>query len=343
MVLGNKNFNSLFDPNPVFLAPMFEITNLPFRLFCKMQGASAVITEFISVNQLLHVFSNNLLKENPVKFMIGTSYKEKPVGLQLFGYDVKQFKLLSKVFDPLKAGFDFLDLNIGCPVPKICATGSGSRLLADDKILTLEKILKGITKSFPDIPLSIKMRSGYKSEFNINKVSEILNSLDLLMVTIHPKLAVVPKGDSNLANHSFTKTLVENISHPVIANGGINSLENAKMLQIKTNSSGTMIGRHAMKFPFVFNNKFQSSVPVDEFISGIYEILNLTMKHGYSKLYMVRDQILNLVRAFQGSKLKRTELQIKLESLDPLFAFVENLQHYLIESNITEIPRIISK
>lgn len=321
---------------------MFEVTNLPFRLFCKTQGSNVSVTEFISVNHLLYVYSNNLQKENPVKYLIQTIPEEKPVGLQLFGYDVRHFIQLAKVFNIKNSGFDFLDLNIGCPVPKICATGSGSRLLADDKLETLEQILKGIIKSFPDMPFSIKMRAGYKSYSNIERLTEVLNSLDLLMVTIHPKLAVASET-INKVDHSITKKYVELLNHPVIVNGDITSLKNEKELVEMTKASGSMIGRQAMRFPFVFNKKYQNEIHVTDFISGLKEILDLTLNHGFGKLHMIRDQILSMVRAFPGSKIKRSELQFKLHSINDLYLFVENLENYFKEKEIEYIPRIISK
>ena len=185
-----KAFHDLFGSKPVLLSPMFEVTNLPFRIFCRMQGSSGGVSEFISVNQLLYVYKNHLQASNTIQHLVKTIPQEKPVGLQLFGFDAQHFRQLGRVYDFSDSGFDFLDLNIGCPVPKICNIGAGSKLLQNEYISKLEEILKAIRHSFNDIPFSIKIRAGYKQFLNLEKFSEIINAIDLLQVTSKTKLAL---------------------------------------------------------------------------------------------------------------------------------------------------------
>lgn len=333
-------FKSLFGIKPVLLAPMFEVTNMPFRLFCKEQGANGSFTEFVSINQLIFAFTNKLQNSNKVKYLLMTEEKEKPVGLQVFGYDQNHFEQLSKVFNVQKAGFDFLDLNIGCPVPKICNIGAGSKLL--DDLPKLEKILISIKKNFPDIPFSIKIRAGYKKLLNFKALSEILNSLELLHVTIHPKLAINPNKDSlNNADHSISKTLVELVNHPIIINGGINSLEMANILLKETNAAGTMIGRQAQRFPWVFNSKYQKSVPNSEYITGINHFLDLSEYFGVKNFNMVKDQIFSMVRGFNGSKQQRINFPNKIQSIETIRKFVTNIEEYLINSDIDQVFRVM--
>ena len=332
-----KAFHDLFGSKPVLLAPMFEVTNLPFRLFCRMQGSSGGVSEFVSVNQLLYVYKNSLQASNTVQHLIKTIPQEKPVGLQLFGFDAQHFRQLSEVFDFSSSGFDFLDLNIGCPVPKICNIGAGSKLLQNENISKLEEILKTIRHSFNEIPFSIKIRAGYKQFLNLEKFSEMINAIDLSHVTIHPKLAINPHRDrSNEANHEISKEFVELVSHPVIINGGITSLEMTKKLLLSTKAAGAMIGRQAQKYPWVFNEKFQECIPTDDYIKGLNEFIQLNKYYGFGKLYMVRDQLSGMIRGFPGSKVKRAELQIKFSSLDVLETFIADLEQYF------EIQGIIS-
>ena len=339
-----NKFTNLFKEKPIFLAPMFEVTNLPFRLFCKEQGADASVTEFVSVNQLLYVYKNNLKSSNAVRFLLQTTEKEKPVGVQLFGFDAIHFAELGKIFDIHKEGFDFLDLNIGCPVPKICNIGAGSKLLTDGNIPKLEQILKNIKNSFPDIPFSIKIRAGYNHYLDFHKFAEMINSLDLLHVTIHPKLAVNPhKDEPNTANHDLSKQFIELVDHPVIINGGINSLQMANELMDYTESAGAMIGRQAQKYPWVFNKNFQESVPVKQYISDLNHFLELNKSLGFGKLYMVRDQILGMVRGFTGSKQKRQDLQGKIESINDLSEFIDTLEKHFEMQTIEEVKNIVPK
>ena len=336
-------FTKLFQSKPIFLAPMFEVTNLPFRLFCKEQGATAVVTEFVSVNQLLYVYKNGLDQPRNLKYQLQTDGVEKPVGLQLFGFEADHFKELGMYFDVQKHGFDFLDLNIGCPVPKICSIGAGSKLLDMENLHKLEQILRGIKNAFPDTPFSIKIRAGYKKFLNFERFAELLNSLDLLHVTIHPKLAVSPKDTSNTVNHEISKKFVELVDHPVIINGGINSLQMANDLLNQTGSAGVMIGRQAQKYPWVFNGKFQQEISTIEYIQGLEHFLDLNKHFGFGKLYMVRDQLLGMMRGFPGSKHKRLELQHKIESLDELFSFKIQLEEFFEEESIVRVKNIVEK
>lgn len=339
-----KSFHKLFSTNPVFLAPMFEVTNLPFRLFCKELGADAGVTEFISANQLYHVFKNNLLESSNVRYLLSSNEKEKPVGLQLFGFDAETFEKLASVFDPVKLGFDFLDLNIGCPVPKICNIGAGSKLLKEENLPVLENILRTITKAFPDIPFSIKIRAGYKKPIDFKDFTEVTNAIDLSHITIHPKLAVNPNKDlPNQANHDYSQNLVELSTHPIVINGGISSLAIAHQLVEKTGAAGSMIGRQAQKYPWVFNSSFQEQISTKDYINSLNHLLDLTEKFGYGKLYMVRDQILSMIRGFSGSKQKRQELQRKIESLDDLRQYVSNLDSHFTFESLTSIKNIATK
>ena len=337
-----NSLNKLFSTNPIFLAPMFEVTNLPFRLFCKKQGADASVTEFVSVNQLIYVMKNNLQSSNSLKYMLQTVPYEKPVGLQLFGFDPVHFLNVGKIFDVQKAGFDFLDLNIGCPVPKICNIGAGSKLLTDEQLPKLEHILKNIKKAFPEIPFSIKIRAGYKKFLNLEKFTEMINSIDLLHVTIHPKLAVNQhKDEPNKPNHDLSKELVELTSHPVIINGEITSLQIANNFMKYTGAAGAMIGRQAQKYPWVFNESYQEKIPVQNYIADLEQFLELNQVHGFGKLYMVRDQILSMVRGFSGSKRKRQELQYKIDSLNDLKKFISDLEKSFDTEGINYVKNIV--
>lgn len=339
-----NKFTEIFATKPILLAPMFEVTNLPFRLFCKDQGANASITEFVSVNQLLYVFKNDTLDSNAVRYLIQTTEQEKPVGLQVFGFDPVHFSELGKILDIQKLGFDFLDLNIGCPVPKICNIGAGSKLLATENISKLELMLKSIKKAFPDTPFSIKIRAGYKKFLDFQKFADMINAIDLLHVTIHPKLAVNPhKEQPNVANHELTKQFVEVVDHPVILNGGITSINMAMDMMNYTKAAGAMIGRQAQKYPWVFNPQYQEAVPTQNYITDLHHFLDLNKEFGFGKLYMVRDQILGTVRGFSGSKHKRVELQRKLSSIEELYSFLGDVEQHFDKEGIEGVRNIVPK
>ena len=208
----------------------------------------------------------------------------------------------------------------------------------------LEKILTSIKKTYPDTPFSIKIRAGYKRFIDLQKFADMINAIDLSHVTIHPKLAVNPHKDfPNITNHAISKQFVELLTHPVIINGGIISLQMANDLLNYTGAAGAMIGRQAQKYPWVFNPKYQERISTNEYIDSLKHFLTLTKEYGYAKLYMVRDQILGMVRGFSGAKQKRQELQHKISSLDDLIAFIDDLNTFFKTAEVSSIKNVTSK
>ncbi|MHA2364503.1 MAG: tRNA dihydrouridine synthase [Candidatus Hodarchaeales archaeon] len=330
-------FQQLFGKDPVFLAPMAGVTNLPFRYFCREQGANAVVTEFISVLSLYHNLKRRNLN-NQLRSLINTHYEEKPVGLQVFGYDPQHFSKLADYFDFFDYGFDFLDLNVGCPVPKVCQSGAGARLLASDRIPILEEIIRTIKIKFPDVPFSIKIRAGYKLPLNMPKFAEMLNSFDLLMVTIHPRLAINPSKEN--IDKNLTRLLVSECNHPVIVSGNITSLDKAILLKNETKTAGTMIGRSARRFPWIFSPKYQEGISVADFYTGLHHFIDLNERFGYSTLSTVRKQILQFLHGFPGSSQLRKQIHEKNLEFGELRRFVEEIKIQLDDSGVTLIPGI---
>ncbi|MFW9928749.1 MAG: tRNA dihydrouridine synthase [Candidatus Thorarchaeota archaeon] len=325
-------FSRLFSniSHPIILAPMAGVTHLPFRLLCRELGANAVITELISVQSLFY----NLIGEkssNKLKSLIATTKMEKPIGLQIFGHSSSHFKKLLSKLDLIDLGFDFLDLNVGCPVPKVCNPGAGSRLLDSGKISELESIIKVITSTSPDIPFSIKIRSGYKQPLNIRKFSEMINQFELLMVTIHPRTAF--QKYSTFAAHSITSKLVDYCHHPVIANGDIDSLVKAEYITTKTNCAGTMIGRAARKHPWIFNPKYQEKIPNNEFSELLKRYVSYCIAYGYPTIAFIREILVHMIRGFPFSSDFRERI-IKLQSMEEIRVLINNLGDFLVDNNI---------
>ena len=337
MKLFNEVFYNLNSPH--FLAPMAAVTHLPFRLLCRSLGADVVVTELISVQSLYY----NLIGEKKsikLHHLIKTDMKEKPVGLQIFGHSKDHFSKLIKKLDINSLGYDFLDLNVGCPVNKVCLPGAGSRLLTDEKLPILESIIKEICNKRPDIPFSIKIRSGYRNQMNIRKFSEMVNQFELLMVTIHPRTAF--QSYKEPANHTITSELVDLCNHPIIANGDISSLHDAKQILSFTNSKGVMIGRTARKHPWVFDSRFQKNIPVKDYINILKSYLDYCMEFGYPGVYFVREILSGMLRGFHNSSSYRNDLNSK-ESFSDLVNLINDLELFLEKYEITEIRGIKSK
>jgi len=233
--------------NKLILAPMAEITQLPFRLLCKKFGADIVITEMISANALAR-------KNKRTLELIKTTKKEKPVGLQLFGANTQN---ILKSIRLVKDSFDFVDINFGCPALKIVKQGAGSYLLQRPK--KINEILSKAIKL--DIPITIKIRSGFK-ELNYLEIGKIAEDNNISAITLHARTQI--QGYTGKANWDHIKELKENVSIPVIGNGDIFSLQDYNDIKKYTKCDSVMIGRAAIGNPFIFRELKKGYKPTKE-------------------------------------------------------------------------------
>jgi tRNA-dihydrouridine synthase len=328
-------FNKLFgnSKNLLFLAPMAGVTHLPFRLLCKELGANVVITELISVQSLYY----NLKGEKDSKKLqnlIDTVEVEKPVGLQVFGFAPDHFGKLLDNLDLESMGYDFLDLNLGCPVPKVCNPGAGSRLLTNERLPVLQDIIKLINSKRPDIPLSIKIRSGYQTPMDICLFSEMINQFELLMVSIHPRTALQRYKEP--ANHEITTKLAELCDHPIIVNGDIGSLADAEYIQAFTKSSGSMIGRTARRNPWVFHPDYQDKISASGYLNILKTYLNHCRNYGYPNFSFIREIFSGMIRGFHNSSSYRANAGL-INTYEDLFGIIAKIQAYFDKCNIDEI------
>ncbi|MHA1990617.1 MAG: tRNA dihydrouridine synthase [Candidatus Hodarchaeales archaeon] len=330
-----KVFNKLFgnSKNHLFLAPMAGVTHLPFRLMCKELGANVVITELISVQSLFYNLKGEK-ESKKLQNLIDTVEAEKPVGLQIFGYAPDHFGKLLEKLDLKSMGYDFLDLNLGCPVPKVCNPGAGSRLLTDERSPVLKEIIKHINTKRPDIPLSIKIRAGYQTPMDINRFTEMINQFELLLVSIHPRTAFQRYKEP--ANHEITAELVELCDHPIIANGDIGSLADAKYIHSITKSSGSMIGRTARRNPWVFHSDYQDKILTLDYLNILKTYLNNCNKYGYPNFPFIREIFSGMVRGFHNSSSYRVNAGL-VNNIEDLFDIVVKIQSYFDKCNIYEI------
>jgi tRNA-dihydrouridine synthase len=328
-------FNKLFGnfKNLLFLAPMAGVTHLPFRLMCKELGADVVITELISVQSLYY----NLKGEQDSKKLrnlIDTVEAEKPVGLQIFGFAPDHFGKLLDNLDLKSMGYDFLDLNLGCPVPKVCNPGAGSRLLTNERLPVLQDIIRLINSKRPDIPLSIKIRAGYQTPIDISLFSEMINQFELLMVSIHPRTAFQRYKEP--ANHEITSKLVELCDHPIIANGDIGSLADADYIQAITKSSGSMIGRTARRNPWVFHPDYQEKISAFDYLNILKTYLNHCRNYRYTNFSFIREIFSGMVRGFHNSSSYRANAGL-VDNFEDLFGIIIKIQSYFDKCDIYEI------
>ena len=236
MKIGNLSIET-----PIFLAPMAGVTDYPFRVLCKEQGAGIVYSEFVSAHGIIR---ENLKTLQMIKF----SDFERPIGIQIFGDSpeimAEAAKQVENKFEP-----DIIDINYGCPVPKITKKGAGSAALRD--LCLMDDITAAVVESVPNTPVTVKMRAGWNiSSIVIPEAGQRLEKLGVKAIALHPR--TTKEGYSGRANWKLINELKKSVSIPVIGNGDIKSPTDILSMFEETGCDAVMIGRAALGNPWFF-------------------------------------------------------------------------------------------
>ena len=223
----------------LILAPMAGITDLPFRLLAKEQGADVCVTEMISAKGM-HYGNKNSIP------LLATSNKERPVGVQLFGSEPE---ILAEQAATMEArGFDFVDLNFGCPVPKIVNNHEGSALMREPALLY--KIVEAVNAA-TKLPVTVKIRAGFTADsINAPEVAMAAEAAGASAVAVHARTR--EQFYSGRADWSVIRRVKEQLHIPVIGNGDISTGADVLCMREETGCDAFMIGRAAKGNPWVF-------------------------------------------------------------------------------------------
>ncbi len=253
---------------PFFLAPMAGVTDYAYRVIAKEFGAGVVYSEFVSAHGIIRKNEKTL---NMIKF----SEFERPIGIQIFGDTPQVMENAAKlVYDKFRP--DLIDINYGCPVPKVTNKGAGSAALKD--LCLMEDITEAVVKAVDKIPVTVKMRAGWNSEGIVSTEAGInLEKIGVKAITLHPRTTVqMYKGS---ANWDLIKELKDNVKIPVIGNGDVKSIDDINRMFSHTKCDGIMIGRAALGNPWFFTQIKKYLLNEDFEEITIDERLEICKKH----------------------------------------------------------------
>ncbi|MGN0151758.1 MAG: tRNA dihydrouridine synthase DusB [Wujia sp.] len=225
--------------NKIILAPMAGICDLPFRLLCKEQGCDILYTEMISAKGMYYNNKNT-------KPLLMTDERERPVGVQLFGSEPRLMAEQAKRIED--KGFDFIDINMGCPVPKIVNNGEGSALMKQPELIG--DIVDAVVHTC-SLPVTIKIRAGFTREnMNAPEVAQIAEASGASAIAVHGRTR--EEYYQGHADWEIIRRVRECVDIPVIGNGDVTCGEDVCRMKRETGCDSVMIGRAAKGNPWIF-------------------------------------------------------------------------------------------
>ena len=238
MYLKRLEIGNVVLKNNLILAPMAGVTDLPFRLIVEKFNPGLVCTEMVSSKALFY-------GDNKTKQLLKTDGEKRPISMQIFGSDTESMGFAAKYVSEFA---DIVDINMGCPAPKVVKNGDGSRLLLD--LNKAEEIIKAVVAN-SKVPVTLKFRKGWNSENIVAcEVAKIAEKNGISAITIHGRTR--DEFYSGKADLDIIKKVKESVNIPVIGNGDIIDEESAKYMFEYTGVDGIAIGRGSMGNPWIF-------------------------------------------------------------------------------------------
>ena len=310
--IGNVELN-----NNVILGPMAGLTDRPFRLICEKFNPGLVVTEMVSAKALQY-------NDEKTKLLLNTKGENCKIAVQIFGSDVEAIKYACKYICERKLA-DIIDINMGCPAPKVVKNGDGSKLLLDlDKVYEITKA--AVDNS--DVPVTVKIRKGWDENHIVAvDAAKLIEKAGASAITVHGRTR--SEFYSGNADWDIIKKVKEEVKIPVIGNGDVRTPEDAKKRFEETNVDGIMISRGSLGRPWIFKEISEGEsykISKEEKLNIILEHLNLEIeeKGEYTGIREMRKHICYYLKGESNASNTREKInhaESKEEVIEILKAF----------------------
>ena len=312
MKIGNVEIE-----NNVFLAPMAGITDMAYRLICKDFGAGLVYTEMVSAKGIYY-------NDEKTQLLTKVDESEKPVAIQIFGSDPD---IMADVAKKISEKAEIIDINMGCPAPKVVKNDDGSKLMLNPQLI--DEITYKVVKA-SKVPVTVKIRKGWdESNVNAVEIAQILEKNGVSAITVHGRTR--EQFYSGNADWDIIKKVKESVNIPVIGNGDIVNIESAEKMIKYTDCDAIMIGRAALGNPWIFKEILEKR-KVETSTKELFDVINkhynllTNLKGEYVAVKEMRKHISWYIKGLASA----TQIRKQINELDSREEVINLLRNYLV-------------